>query len=183
MSPNLRLLVILFGVALGMLGLSYAFVPLYKLFCQTFGIPVPSVMVGEGPDETASIELSDRVVTVRFMANQAQGVPVRLAPVLRSAKIRVGEPFLTAYTAKNLSADEFKGTAVHTIFSMGGTDGADVTSHVALQQCFCFEEQVYPEKTVNDGKVNLPLSFTLTGDLPPEVHTITFAYTLFETVE
>jgi len=183
MSRNVKLLVVLFGVAVGMLGLSYAFVPLYKIFCQTFGIPLPSVMVGEGPDEIATSIQSDRVVTVRFMANQAQGVPVRLAPVLRSAKVRVGEPFLTAYTAKNLDDKQFKGTAVHTIFAMGGTDGADVTSHVALQQCFCFEEQVYPERDINEGKVNLPLSFTLTGDLPPEVHTITFAYTLFETVE
>jgi len=182
-DKNLRLLIILVVAAFGMLGVAYGFVPLYRLFCATFGIPVPSVLVGEAgaPKEAiqAAIDTgtaSDRVVTVRFMANTAVGVPVEFGPQDRRLRVRLGEPALTAYDANNYSPRDLTGLAVHTIIAVGGPDGVNIDRHIELQQCFCFEEQFYPAET----DITLPLSFTISPELPDGIHTITFAYTLFE---
>jgi cytochrome c oxidase assembly protein Cox11 len=62
---------------------------------------------------------------------------------------------------------------------MGSNLETIVDEYVDLQQCFCFEEQIYPP----NEEINLPLSFTITPDLPEGIHTITFGYTLYPAVE
>ena len=176
MDKNQRLLLILLAMVVGMVGVAYAFVPMYRMFCQTFGIPVPSVMVGKAGVPKVIGEVSDRSVTIRFIANEANGVPVDLQPVTRKVRARLGESVLTAYTAKNMADKAVQGVAVHTIVAHGNANATDVQEYVDLQQCFCFEEQLYPA----NEELNLPLSFTITPDLPEGVHTVTFAYTLFE---
>lgn len=173
----MRLLLVLCGVAVAMVGVAYSFVPLYRIFCSVMGIPVPSVLVGEAGTAKSydPSAVTDRTVLVRFIGNAASGVPVSLAPVVRTLRVRLGEPALTAYAAENTSSLAMDGVAVHTIFAMGGQGGFDINNYIELQQCFCFEEQHYPAHE----RVNLPLSFIVTPDLPEGVHTITFAYTLF----
>ena len=177
MSKNNKTALLLTTIALTMLGVAYGFVPLYRWFCDALGIPVPSVMVGDAGAPKYIGEVSDREVTIRFQANNAGGVPVTLAPSLRRATVNVGEPFLTAYTANNLADRAIDGIAVHTMLALGGPPRTDIQDYVVLEQCFCFEEQTYPA----NATVNLPLQFTLTNDLPEGIHTITFAYTLYET--
>ncbi len=180
MSKNNRLLLILAGLALGMLFLAYAFVPLYKMFCDALGIPVPSILVGEAGAPKPAIydesKKSDRVITVRFMANTAVGVPVSFSAKDRRLQARVGEPVLTAYYAKNYSPRPLDGLAVHTMVPAGGSRSVNMDDYIELQQCFCFEEQHYPA----GEDLILPLSFTISPDLPEQIHTITFGYTLFE---
>lgn len=179
MSKNLRLLLLLTVIAAGMLGVAFAFVPLYRIFCQAVGIPVPEILVGRAgvakhvvvPDDTP-----ERFVTVRFMGGEAQGMPVQLKPVVPKIKVKLGEPTLTAYTAYNPESEALDGVAVHMLAGLGRLNVL-VDEYVELQQCFCFERQRYPAQS----SVNLPLSFTVTKTLPQGVHTITFSYTLFET--
>lgn len=173
---NFRLFILLFAIACGMLGLAFGFVPLYRMFCDALGIPVPSIMVGQAGEAKNITHVSDRTITVRFMANQAVGVPVKLHPITRKVKVRLGEDVLTAYRAQNMAPQPMDGVAVHTIFAMGGLPGTDINDYVELQQCFCFEQQYYP----GNEEVTLPLSFAITPDLPAGIHTVTFAYTLFE---
>lgn len=176
-KPNLkRHGLILAGVGLGMLGLAYAFVPLYESFCKLVGIPLPTVGTSMEPEE--AMEMTDgpgREITVRFLGNVAAGVPVEFGPRVRSLKTRIGEPALTAYDAKNLSNEAIDGIAVHTIVAQGGF-ARDVADDVSLMQCFCFEEQTYPAQK----DITLPLSFTVKPTLPDNVHTITFGYTLYD---
>ncbi len=176
MSSNTRLLIILLTVAAGFLGLSYAFVPLYKVFCQALGIPLPSIAVNP---EMARLKpvgaASGRVITVKFAGESDATMPVQLQPHDTTLQVRLGEPALTAYKAVNPTGKGLNGIAVHMIIAMGGPDNTNVNQYVNLQQCFCFEEQYYPARQT----VNLPLSFTVTPDLPPNVHTLVFNYTLF----
>lgn len=177
-KKNSMLAVMLVAIAFGMLGVGYAFVPLYRMFCQAFGIPVPSVLVGQAAEyKGPQIEGAQdgRMVTVRFTANVGQGVPIKFAPHDFVLKVPLGTPVLTAYEANNTSPRALDGVAVHMLYAQGG-DAGDVSKYVELQQCFCFELQHYPG---NETKM-LPLSFLLTSDLPKDVHTITFSYTLFE---
>lgn len=177
MSKNVRLFIILCGVALGMLGLGYAFVPLYKIFCDFVGIPQPSIMVGKAAEPKPMPQgKQERTVVVRFMANTEANLPIEFAPVERVTRLKIGQNFLTAYDAKNASSEGIHGVAVHTVTGQGVTGGEDMASYIDLQQCFCFEEQYYPA----GEDINLPLQFFITEDLPKEVHTLVFGYTLFE---
>ena len=167
---------ILAAVGIAMLGLAYAFVPLYETFCKFVGIPLPTVGTSMTPSEARSIpNQQGREITVRFMGNVAAGVPIEFAPRTTSIKTSIGKPTLTAYDAKNLSTAPIDGIAVHTIVAQGGYR-RDVAGHVTLMQCFCFEEQTYPAQT----DITLPLSFTVEDTLPENVHTVTFGYTLYD---
>lgn len=85
---------------------------------------------------------------------------------------------LTAYQATN-KGPAFNGVAVHMLYAMGGEGGFEPSSYIDLQQCFCFESEHYPA----GQHITLPLSFTVSPNLPEGVHTITFAYTLFKSTE
>lgn len=163
-------------VALGMLGMAYAFVPLYNAFCRLIGTPVAQIAVAPTENKIMG-EIQDRTVTIRFIGHNAEGVPVELEPVTTKMKVHINQPVLTAYKAKNFSDRGIDGVAVHTLIAFGskGEEG-DVAPYVDLQQCFCFEQQYYPA----GEDIQLPLSFFVTEDLPKTVHTINFSYTLFE---
>lgn len=157
-----------------------AAVPLYRLFCQHFGIPVPRIITGSSAQAPANpaqqLANQNRTVTVRFTANSASGLPITFGPITYTQKVKLGQPVLTAYTAKNTVNKAYDGVAVHMLYAMGGDPDIDIASYVDLQQCFCFAQEHYPA----NQEVRLPLSFTISPNLPAGVHTITFAYTLFE---
>lgn len=173
---NKKLLFKLSLVGIGMFGLAYAFVPLYEAFCKLIGIPVAGVATNDGPTLEMG-DISERTVTIRFIAHEASGVPVDLEPVTRKVKLNLNEPILTAYTAVNNSDQGMHGMAIHTMIALS-TEGeyGDAGAYIDLQQCFCFEEQYYPARE----EVNLPLSFFVSDALPEGIHTINFSYTLFE---
>lgn len=177
-KSNTRTLILcLIGLTWG-IGITIAAVPLYRIFCQHFGIPVPQIIAASNASNenfSSTAPISNRTVTVRFTANTQAGLPVAFHPTTYTYKVKLGEPVLTAFAAKNNGSRAIDGVAVHMLYAMGGT-GQDVSSYVDLQQCFCFAQEHYPV-----GKdVNLPLAFTLSPNLPAGIHTITFAYTLFE---
>ena len=179
-KSNLRtLLLCLLGLVWG-IGITIAAVPLYRVFCQHFGIPVPQIIAG--PTAPAPVTAhqaataSNRTVTVRFTANTAAGLPIAFHPTDYTLKVKLGEPVLTAFAAKNNGGKPLDGVAVHQLYAMGGTGGTNIAEYVDLQQCFCFAQEHYPVKQ----DINLPLSFTLSPALPEGIHTVTFAYTLFE---
>lgn len=173
-----RLVLILIGVIALSVAVTAAAVPLYRLFCQKFGTPLPSILVGPtvGTKAENIAQASTRTITVRFTANVGAGVPLVFQPNTYSLKVRLGQPVLTAYTAHNTSPQGFNGVAVHMLYAMGGPPGTDVSGYISLQQCFCFQSQYYPGNT----QVTLPLYFTVAPNLPQGIHTITFAYTAFK---
>ncbi|RYG59966.1 MAG: hypothetical protein EON60_08780 [Alphaproteobacteria bacterium] len=177
--PHTRtLLLCLLGLTWG-IAITVGAVPLYRIFCQHFGIPVPQIIAGSSaPTEnfTVTDSTSNRTVTVRFTANTQAGLPVAFHPTTYTYKVKLGEPVLTAFAAKNNGSRALDGVAVHMLYAMGGSGSQDVSSYVDLQQCFCFAQEHYPV----GQDINLPLAFTLSPKLPEGIHTITFAYTLFE---
>lgn len=180
-KSNTRTLVLcLIGLVWG-IGLTIAAVPLYRVFCQHFGIPVPKIISGPSgiqPVKDTSEANLNRTVTVRFTANTQGGLPAIFHPRTYTLRVKVGQPVLTAYEARNNGDRAFNGVAVHMLYAMGG-EGGDVTPYIDLRQCFCFEEEHYPART----DLTLPLAFTVSPDLPEGIHTITFAYTLFESTK
>jgi cytochrome c oxidase assembly protein subunit 11 len=168
-ARNLRTGGILAGVAAGMLGLAFASVPLYDLFCRVTGFGgTTQVATGES-DRTL-----ERTMTVRFDANVDPALAWRFEPAQRSTRFKVGETQLAFYRATNTGTEPLVGTAT---FNVTPNKAGIYFDKI---ECFCFTEQVLmPGETVD-----MPVSFYLNPDLADDpkmngVTTVTLSYTFF----
>lgn len=153
----------------GMLGLSYAAVPLYDLFCRVTGF-AGTTQRAEKPSET----VLDRRITVRFDANLARGMVWRFAPAQRQMDVKIGENALAFYRASNPTSEPLHGTATFNVTpEIAG-------SYFNKIECFCFTEQLLkPNQTVD-----MPVSFFVDPEIvndPDARHIteITLSYTFF----
>lgn len=128
---NKRLAFILVGFAAGMVGLSFAAVPLYQIFCQVTGYGGTTRIAEAGAGETL-----ERTIKVRFVANVDREMPWDFEPSQLSQEITVGEPALAKYHAANPTGREMTGTAVFNVtpFKAG--------PYFNKVECFCFTRQV-----------------------------------------
>ncbi|MBT6403401.1 MAG: cytochrome c oxidase assembly protein, partial [Rhodospirillaceae bacterium] len=107
---NRRLAMISFTVAAGMVGASYAAVPLYEIFCQVTGYGGTTQVAEAAPDKVLN-----RQITVRFNADVGKAMPWRFAPAQDRMQIKVGEQALAFYRAKNNSNRTITGTATFNV--------------------------------------------------------------------
>ena len=152
----------------GMIGMAYAAVPLYTLFCQVTGYGGTTQRV-----EQYSDRVLDRTITVRFDANTS-GVPWDFKPVARDMTIRIGETAQAHYTATN---DFSKPTAGRATFNVTPDMAGAYFNKV---ECFCFTDTILePGETLD-----MPVVFYVDPDIVdvPElkdIKTITLSYTFF----
>lgn len=169
MSKNLSLALNLAALAVGMLMLAYASVPLYRLFCQVTGYG------GTTQEATAPAPGSiGREITLRFNADTDPNLPWEFKPGQRSQRVRIGEQALAFYTASNKNNVPVKGHAVY-----------NVVPHEAGQyfvkiECFCFREQTLAAKE----SVHMPVSYYIDPAIVDDpdlkgIETITLSYTFF----
>ena len=163
----------LVGVIVGMAGLSFASVPLYRLFCETTGYGgTPKI----GP--AASPGVSTRMITIRFNADVNGAMPWKFEPLQSQLKVALGEEQPAFYSATNEA-----GTAVV------GVSTYNVTPEKAARyfhktQCFCFTQQ-----TIAAGATaQFPLSFWVDPALADDPNTadvtnITLSYTFFRSLD
>jgi len=161
----------LVGVALGMLGMAYAAVPLYDLFCRVTGFGGTTQQADAGSDVVL-----DRTITVRFDATTARGMPWRFEPVETTREIRIGETGLAFYEAYNPTDRPIAGTASYNVSPLG------MGAYFVKIDCFCFNEQVLAP----GERVSMPVTFyvdpAMIDDAETEgVHTVTLSYTFHET--
>jgi cytochrome c oxidase assembly protein subunit 11 len=156
-------------VVFAMVGASYAAVPLYRLFCQTTGFAGTPLRAKQ-----ASNKVVDKIVTIRFDANVAPGLPWKFEPVQSTVDVKIGENTLVFYRATNLSDQRITGSATFNV--MPDTTGA----YFNKIQCFCFTEQ-----TLNPHEsVEMPVSFYLDPAMLKDRDTqdtrdITLSYTFY----
>lgn len=166
---NRVVLLSLLAVVAGMVGLAYASVPLYSLFCQVTGFGGTTQRASAAPGTVL-----DRTVTVTFNADVNNGLPWVFRPNQRSVKVRLGETALVSYHAENRSTEPLTGTAVFNVTPQK-TGG-----YFNKIECFCFTEQ-----TLGPGEsADLPVAFfvdpALAGDPDQEdVTAITLSYTFY----
>jgi cytochrome c oxidase assembly protein subunit 11 len=156
----------------GMLGLSFASVPLYDLFCRVTGYAGTTQRADAGDAPGGAI--SSRVFTVNFDANTASDLPWTFRPEQRSVTVRPGEQKLVFYKAVNNTNRPVTGRAT---FNVTPDKSGQYFVKIA---CFCFEEQ-----TLQPGQeVDMPVTFyvdpaVLDDRNLDEVKTITLSYTFF----
>jgi len=154
-------------VAAGMLGLAYAAVPLYTLFCQVTGF-AGTTQRAERPSEA----VLDRVVTIRFDANVAPGLGWKFQPAQRTMDVKIGENTLAFYRAENTSNRPVTGTATFNVTPEAAG------SYFNKIECFCFQEQhLEPGESID-----MPVSFfvdpaIVDDDIAGHLTQITLSYT------
>jgi cytochrome c oxidase assembly protein subunit 11 len=177
--PNAALGLGLAALVVVMFGFAYANVPLFKMFCERFGIGNTGKAAvrggpggpGGGPEQISSAtgSIQNRDVQVKFMGVAATGLPVKFGPSVPLIHVVPGRPVHLEYTFTNQSDDSVFFRAVHSIAPMRAA------REFQLIQCFCFEDQsLGPRET----RV-LPVYFALSPRTPADVNEVQLSYTLF----
>ena len=157
------------AVVAGMVGLSFASVPLYRLFCQATGLGGTTQRATAVPKEVA-----DAVVTVRFDAETAPDLGWEFRPLESAVRVHPGEQREVFFRAVNRTAETVTGTAT---FNVTPTKTGIYFDKL---QCFCFnEQQLKPGESRDMGVVFFVDPDLLTDPSTSDVRTITLSYTMF----
>ncbi|MEG9268693.1 cytochrome c oxidase assembly protein [Qipengyuania sp. Mu-71] len=127
------------GGALAMLGLGYAAVPLYQLFCQVTGFGGTTQRATESEADIAQrlgASAGGKTISVRFDGTTAGDVPWSFRPEQVTDTVTVGQRDMAIYLAKNNSSETITGTATFNV------EPEQAGAYFNKIQCFCFTEQV-----------------------------------------
>jgi cytochrome c oxidase assembly protein subunit 11 len=167
---NVRMGVVCVAIVAGMVGMAYAAVPLYDMFCKVTGYGGTTRRA-----ETAPVKaVSDREIRVRFDANVAPDLPWSFKPVEKEVTVKLGEQRLTYYRAVNKSDRPVTGMAT---FNVTPTQAGYYFNKI---DCFCFTEQ-----TLEPGQsIDMPVLFFVDEELAADkdtanVRTLTLSYTFY----
>ncbi|BCB20833.1 cytochrome c oxidase assembly protein [Bosea sp. ANAM02] len=157
------------GIAFGMLGASFAAVPLYDLFCKVtgFGGTPMTGTAGAG-------KILDRTMAVRFDANVAPGLGWKFEAESPEIKVRVGETQTVFYKMTNRSDRTVTGIATYNV----APDKA--AAYFVKIQCFCFTEHTLKPGESFEAPVVFYIDPEIAGNRELDgVHAITLSYTYF----
>jgi cytochrome c oxidase assembly protein subunit 11 len=168
---NRRTLVTMAAVGVAMLGLGFASVPLYRIFCQQTGFG--------GTTQRASGDINVRAavghnMSIRFDSNVQPGMPWQFYPEHRTDTVTVGARDMAIFIAKNMSDKPVTGTAS---FNVTPTQAG---AHFTKIQCFCFTQQ-----TLKPGEeVRMPVLYyvdpkILADPNNRDTQEITLSYTFY----
>lgn len=153
----------------GMIGMSYAAVPLYQIFCQVTGYNGTTRRA-----EQASDVILDQKVSVHFDTNVGSDLPWTFEPDQRDTTLRIGETVEVRFHARNNSSEAWTGRAAY-----------NVSPHYAGSffnklECFCFTDM-----TLKPGEeIDMPVVFFVDPDIvnQPEfvgLKQLTLSYTFY----
>lgn len=164
--------ILLGAIAVVMLALSYASVPLYKLFCQKTGYGgTPKIML----IPTQGQKIGDKLVTIRFNADVDPNLPWEFIPVQNKMTLRVGEEGLAYFKVRNKTNEPIYGMATYNVTP------EKAGSYFNKIKCFCFERQ----RLEPYEEVEMPVLFFVDADLEKDakvsdISTLTLSYTFFK---
>lgn len=159
------------------IGLGYAGVPLFKIFCRQFGIGGdPSLSRGHDKSKVATMEkVEDREITVQFCANKQAAMRWNFQPQQARMKVKLGETALAFFRAENPTDKPIIGIATYTVTPYAAAP------YFNKIQCFCFEEQILNPHE----QVDMPVFFYIDPEFDDDFElefedSITLSYTFFE---
>jgi len=153
-----------------MVGLAFASVPLYRIFCQVTGFGGTTRMaVGEAAPGAVG-----QMISVRFDANVSRELGWEFRPVDTHRRVAIGARNIALYTARNTTSETLVGTAT---FNVTPTQAGQYFTKI---QCFCFTEQ-----TLAPGQeVSMPVIYyvdprILEDPNARDISEITLSYTFY----
>lgn len=180
-ARNRRVALIMGACALAMLGLGYAAVPLYRVFCAATGYGGTPRRASVA--EAAGVRTSAATMSVRFDANIKPGMPWDFRPDQVTQTVKLGQRQQATFLARNLSGRPITGTAT---FNVQPDSAARFFNKI---QCFCFTSQTlkpgeavhmpviyYVDPAILDDKdakdtQQITLSYTFAESTPPAAPT------------
>ena len=155
-------------LATTMVGVSFAAVPLYEMFCEATGFGGTPLRADSAPGAV------EGDVGVRFDANISPTLPWKFAPVQHTIRIQPGARTQALYRVTNMTARSTTGTAVFNVTP------AKAGQYFSKIECFCFSEQ-----TLKGGQsVDMPVVFFVdpkirTDPSTRDIDEITLSYTFY----
>jgi cytochrome c oxidase assembly protein subunit 11 len=167
---NTRTAAIMALIALAMVGLAFASVPLYSLFCQVTGFNGTTQRAdgGRAPGAVGPH------ISVRFDGTVSSALPWRFQPEEHTHDVRIGERQIAFFTARNLTARTITGTATFNVTPV------QAGQYFTKIQCFCFTEQ-----TLRPGEeVRMPVVYYVDPRIlqdpdARQISEITLSYTFY----
>lgn len=159
----------LFLIPLLMFGFGYLLVPIYDVFCELTGLNGKTGVISIQRVAKMKVDQT-RLVKVEFIANLNQNLNLEFAPAVSDMLVHPGQSYQAIYHARNLLGVPFIGQAVPSV------SPAKAASYFNKVECFCFGQQAF----MTDEQRELPVQFVIHPNLPPEIDTITLAYTFFK---
>ncbi|WP_242126984.1 cytochrome c oxidase assembly protein [Sphingobium sp. Sx8-8] len=168
---NRRTMIGMAGVGLAMLGMGFASVPLYRIFCERTGFG--------GTTQRAASDVQVREATghrmsIRFDSNVAPGMPWQFRPEHPTQTVTIGARSMAIFLAKNMSDKPVTGTASFNVTPL------QAGAYFTKIQCFCFTQQ-----TLQPGQeVRMPVIYyvdpkILTDSDNKDTQEITLSYTFY----
>ena len=161
---------VLAGIFITMLGLSYASVPLYEIFCRVTGFGGTTQVANNAP----KIVL-DKVVSVRFDTN-VNNLPWDFKAKSNVMDVKVGQVNKIEFEVVNYSDEPTAGVASFNV------SPSSFGKYYSKLGCFCFEKQ--------ELKAGEKATYVMTFYLDPEMindatvknlQDVTMSYTFFST--
>ena len=161
---------VLAGIFVLMLGLSYASVPLYEIFCKVTGFGGTTQVANKAP----KIVL-DKVVSVRFDTN-VNNLDWNFKAKSKVIDVKVGQVNRIEFEVENLGNETTHGVASFNV------SPASFGKYYSKLGCFCFEKQ----ELKAGEKATYVMTFYLDPDLVNDPTTknlqdVTMSYTFFST--
>lgn len=166
-SGNGRLVFRLAVMAACMFAFGFLLVPLYEVMCKITGIG------GRTNAEAATISatqaVSERLITVEFVAVLNEQAPWEFRPTVSSIQVHPGQLYDTAFFARNLTDGVLVGSAVPSVAP------GQAAKHFIKTECFCFTQQNF---TAGEGR-DMGVQFMIDPALPDFIDRVTLSYTFF----
>ncbi len=170
-TANNRIAVILVVVVFSMLGLSFAAVPLYDLFCRVTGLSgTPNIVIIDTPHS-----IIERQFQVDFDANVDKNLHWKFTSAETVKTLHAGESILVTYTVENIGSEVQTGKAIYNITPL------KAGKYFSKIGCFCSIDQ-----TLQPGeKIQLPVQFFIEPAIDDDknmrdIKAITLSYTMNE---
>lgn len=175
MDSNAKTGLIAAGIAAAMLGMGYAAVPLYNMFCSATGFGGTTQRATDDDADLAArmaASAGGKTISIRFDGSLARDMPWTFRPAQTTDTVTIGQRDLANFIAKNNSDETITGTATFNV------EPEQTGKYFNKIQCFCFTEQ-----TLKPGEeVRMPVIYyvdprILEDENAKDVQQITLSYT------
>jgi cytochrome c oxidase assembly protein subunit 11 len=166
-------------VIVGMVGATFAAVPLYRVFCAVTGYGgTPQIGGAAAPGASAQAGHAAPTIVVRMDADTNPKLPWDFRSEQKEVRLKLGEEAISFYAARNRADVPVTGIALYNVTP------EKVGHYFHKTACFCFNRQ-----TLNPGQeMQFPVTFWVdpaiaTDPNTSDVHVITLSYTFFRTLD
>nr|XP_033325799.1 cytochrome c oxidase assembly protein COX11, mitochondrial [Megalopta genalis]XP_033325800.1 cytochrome c oxidase assembly protein COX11, mitochondrial [Megalopta genalis] len=163
------------GFGMLLLGCTYAAVPLYRIFCQSYSYG-GTVSVGHDAEKVSKMQpIKDRIIKISFNADTSAMMQWNFKPQQNHINVVPGETALAFYTAKNPLDVPITGVSTYNVVPF------EAGQYFNKIQCFCFEEQqLNPHE-----EVDMPVFFYIDPQIVDDpkmenIDEILLSYTFFQ---